>query len=267
MNNNLSEILKGALVCIKGTGKFIAEQQETFKPDMVEVKGRHDFVSYVDKTAEKMLIEGLSALLPESGFLAEESTVAFEKQDWFWIIDPLDGTTNFVHGLAPYAISVALVNKNKTVMGVVYEITHDECFYAIENEPAYLNEKIIRVSDKKILSDSLIATGFPYYDYERMEPFMKTLAHFFNHTHGVRRLGSAATDLAYVACGRFEAFYEYSLHPWDVAAGAFIVQQAGGKVSDFSGGDNFVYGKELISTNSEIFDEFLSIVKEHLVNT
>ncbi len=244
-------------------GDFIRTEQKKFSTNSVEVKGKNDFVSYVDKTSEIQLVEVLSKLLPESGFIAEEGTSTKKGDVYNWIIDPLDGTTNFIHGIPCYAISIALMRNEELILGVIYEINLDECFYAWEGSKAFLNGKEIHVSKAASLADSLIATGFPYYDYSKMENYMKLFNYFMKHTHGLRRLGSAATDLAYVACGRFDGFYEYSLQPWDVAAGAFIVKQAGGKVKDFNGNNNYIFGKEIVAGNGECFDEFLNTVKEH----
>jgi myo-inositol-1(or 4)-monophosphatase len=255
---NLKDICSRA---IDSTGKYIAEEQQKFDSSKVETKGQHDFVSFVDKNAEKKLVEAFQILLPGSGFIVEEKTVADNDSSIKWIIDPLDGTTNFIHGLAPYAISVGLMENKELVMGVVYEITRDECFYSWKEEQAFLNGMEIKVSAANYVKNSLIATGFPYYDYDRLPQFMKSLDFFMRNSHGLRRLGSAATDLAYVACGRFDAFYEYSLNSWDVAAGAFIVKQAGGKVCDFSGLGNYLFGKEIIATNSLINEEFIANVK------
>jgi myo-inositol-1(or 4)-monophosphatase len=251
-------------VCLltKKVGVFIKEQQEQFSSAKIEVKGKNDFVSYVDKTAEKKLVEGLSTLLPEAGFIAEEGTSTKKGEHYNWIIDPLDGTTNFIHGLPCFAISIALMRDNRLVMGIIYEINLDECFYAWEGSKAYLNGKEISVSANSTLASSLLATGFPYYDYQRMDEYMELFKYFMKNTRGLRRLGSAATDLAYVACGRFEGFYEYSLQPWDVAAGAFIVQQAGGKVTDFKGGDGYIFGKEIVAGNAASFEEFLGAVQK-----
>jgi len=243
------------------TGKFIQEEKSKITAELIEIKGSHDFVTYVDKTSERKLVEELRILVAGSGFLTEEKTVSEQTNEYTWIIDPLDGTTNYIHGLEPYAISIALVHKSETVIGVVHVVTNNECFYAWKDSKAYLNGNEIRVSNRKGIADSLIATGFPYYDYTRIQQFMQTLEYFFRHSHGVRRLGSAATDLAYVACGRFEAFYEYSLNPWDVAAGALIVERAGGRVCDFKGGDDYVFGKEIIATNEMVFEEFLEKIK------
>ncbi|MDR2937626.1 MAG: inositol monophosphatase, partial [Prevotellaceae bacterium] len=246
------------------TGAFLRSERENFSTDRIEVNGLHNFVSDVDKNAEKRIVAALRKLLPEAGFIAEEGTAESNNERFRWVIDPLDGTTNFIHGLPPYAVSIALMDENEVVVGVVYEAVGNECFYAWQGSKSYLNGKEIHVSDAKTISDSLIGTGFPYYDFHKMQGYMGSLTHFMQSSPGARRLGSAAPDMAYVACGRFEAFYEYSLQPWDVAAGALIVQQAGGKVSDFSGGKNYIFGKEMVCTNANIYDEFLNVVKKYL---
>jgi myo-inositol-1(or 4)-monophosphatase len=253
---NLSLIGEQVIGISKSTASFISSQHIDFKPEKVEKKGRNDFVSYVDKTSEKMLVEGLSRLLPEAGFITEENTRSDRGKAYTWIIDPLDGTTNFIHGLFPFAISIALMEKDKIVMGLVHEIGLNEIFYADLDSPASVNGKPICCSGVRRVEDALIATGFPYNDFLGMPGFIKSLEHFMHHSHGLRRLGSAATDLAYVAAGRFDAFFEYGLQPWDVAAGAFILERAGGRNADFQRGDNWLFGNQIISANSEIFDEF-----------
>jgi len=261
---NLENICSEVCILAKEVGEFIINERKSNHNINVETKGLHDFVTYVDKTSEQKLVNGLMHILPEAGFIAEEGTSTKKGEKYNWIIDPLDGTTNFIHGISPFAISIALSSKEHIILGVIFEISLKECFYAWKDGGAYLNGDKIKVSDKKEIKDSLIATGFPYYDYERLQPFMLSLEHFMKNSHGVRRLGSAATDLAYVACGRFEAFYEYSLNPWDVAAGACIVEQAGGKVSDFSGKNNYIYGKEILASNSKCFNEFFNIINQHM---
>ena len=259
---DLEKICTSAIELSTKVKDYILTEHKKFTTDKVKSKGLHDFVSFVDTTAEKRIVEGLKVILPEAGFITEEGTETETKEHYNWIIDPLDGTTNFIHGLSPFAISIALMHNNEIILGIVYELSLDECFYAWKNSPAYLNGKKIKVSEAANITDSLIATGFPYYDYSRMKAFTGSFDYFMRNSHGLRRLGSAATDLAYVACGRFEAFYEYSLSPWDVAAGAFIVQQAGGKVSDFSLGNNYIYGKEIIAANSNVFDEFAGKIND-----
>lgn len=259
---NLENICLEVCEIARITGSFIRQERITFSNKDIEHKGHNDLVSYVDKVAEQRIISRLQKIIPESSFLAEENTVTVKEAKWQWIIDPLDGTTNFIHGLPCYCISIALMQDNQLVLGVVYEINLDECFYAWEGGIACMNGKKIQVSSVPTIQESLIATGFPYTNYSRMKPYMEVFDYCLQHSHGLRRLGSAAVDLAYVACGRMEAFYEYGLNAWDVAAGAFIVKQAGGEVCDFSGGSNFVFGREIIASNRKVHTEFLNVVKE-----
>lgn len=239
----------------KNAGAFIASERVHFDLKNVETKGLHDLVSYVDKTSEKQIVEALGLLLPEAGFITEEGTSSKQGDRFQWIIDPLDGTTNFVSGIPTYAVSIGLVKNGQPVVGVVYEIGQKECFYAWKDSQAYLNGEIIRVSDTADMQDALLATGFPYSNFSNIDNYLALLKWGMMETRGIRRLGSAATDLAYVACGRFDAFFEYDLKPWDVCAGAFIVQQAGGAVFDFAGGENYLFGKEIVASNAALRHE------------
>ncbi len=181
-----------------------------------------------------------------------------------WIIDPLDGTTNFIHGVPVYSISLALVKDGVVQSGVVYEISRDECFTAWKGGGAYLNGTRIHVSETNSLAQSLLATGFPYYDFKRIQDYLALLHDLMKSTHGLRRLGSAAVDLAYVSCGRFEGFFEYGLSPWDVAAGVILVTEAGGQVTDFNGGEKYIFGHQIVAGCPGIFAEFSSQVKKYL---
>lgn len=246
-------------------GDYIATERKRFTVDKVEEKGTFNFVSYVDKGAENIIVEALGELLPEAGFIAEEgSGRADDGASYQWIIDPLDGTTNFVHGLPPYAVSIALwdTRARETVVGVVYEVTLQECFYSWKGAgAAYLNGEPVRVSDVARVDDALVLTGLAYgLDAEVVRHFENSFAYFNRHSHGARRLGSAATDLVYVACGRADAFYQVNLSPWDVAAGAFIVRQAGGRVTDFCGGDDYTYGRSVVTSTPGIWDEIFPLV-------
>ena len=263
---SLDSICHEVCTLSKETGNFIRQQQKSFSASSIENKGFNDLVSYVDIQSEKMLVDGIKKILPGSGFITEEETATVHGKEFQWIIDPLDGTTNFVHGVPCYCISIALLQNKKTVLGVIYEINLDECFYAWKDSPAYLNGNEIKVSSIDKLKNALLATGFPYTNFDRMKPYMEVFDWCMKNTHGLRRLGSAAVDLAYVAAGRFEGFYEYGLNAWDVAAGAFIIERAGGKVSDFSGGDNFLFGKEIIATNEKVFTEFSTVIKINFKN-
>jgi myo-inositol-1(or 4)-monophosphatase len=261
---NYEALCKATIEIATEAGSYIFGRINQISPETIEIKGRHNFVTEVDKSAEKMIINRLKDLVPGAGFIAEEGTTVTKGDIFNWIIDPLDGTTNFIHGAPPVAVSIALVENNIPVVGVIYEIWMKEAFYAWKDSKAWLNGKEISVSKTPDIKDSLIATGFPYHNFDRMKGFMETIGYFFNHTHGVRRLGSAATDLAYVACGRFDGFYEYNLSPWDVAAGVLIVKQAGGRVTDFSGGDNFIFGREIVAGNKDIFEGFLQNVGRYM---
>jgi len=245
-------------------GRFIYDERLKFTAEDIIHKGKTDMVTYVDKTAEAKIVAALRELLPGSGFIAEEGTAVDNGEKYRWVIDPLDGTTNYIHGISPFAVSIALMEDEEIVMGVVYEISLNEMFYAWKGSKAYLNGKEIHVSNASKTADALIATGFPYYDFSKLDNYMEAMNFFMRNSHGMRRLGSAAADLAYVAAGRFEGFYEHALHSWDVAAGIIIIKQAGGRVCDFHGDENYLFGGEMIACNANYFDEFYSIVNKHL---
>jgi myo-inositol-1(or 4)-monophosphatase len=258
---DLQSLCEKVCVLARECGAILKDEIAKIGLDDIETKGVHDFVTYADRQSEKRITSVLLKLLPEAGFIAEEKTMGNKGERYKWIVDPLDGTTNFIHGVPCYSVSIALADEEEVILGVVYEANHDECFYAWKGGPAYLNGKEIKVSERAAISDALLATGFPYYNYTDLEKYMKLFTYFLKNSHGLRRLGSAAVDLAYVACGRFEGFFEYGLSPWDVAAGSFIVQQAGGKVFDFTGGENYIFGKQIVASNNAISEELSGIVK------
>lgn len=245
------------------TGNFIRKESLNFNADSIEFKGLNDLVSYVDKQAEKQLVKNLSKILPEAGFTTEEDTINTKGEVFDWIIDPLDGTTNFIHGIPTYAISIALYENGQPVIGVVYEINRGEMFSAYKGGGAFLNNKPIHVSKRTSLSESLLATGFPYYQFDKQPQYMQLFSNLMQKCHGLRRIGSAAVDLAYVACGRFDAFFEYNLNSWDVAAGAFLVQEAGGTVMNFKGGHEFLEIREILAGNGVIQEEILDLMDKH----
>lgn len=247
----------------KKVGAFIRQESINFSHHHIEYKGLNDLVSYVDKTAEEQLVVALSALLPEAGFITEEQTNQTVGEAYQWIIDPLDGTTNFIHGIPTYSVSIALQQQDELVLGVVYEVCRDECFYAWKNGGAWLNGERIQVSQAPKLSHTLLATGFPYYDFRKKEPYLKVFQEMMESCHGLRRIGSAAVDLAYVACGRFDGYFEYNLNVYDVAGGAVLVKEAGGEIFNFSGGDEFIQSREMVATNGLISKEMLSIITKH----
>ncbi len=260
---NYENLCSEVIAIAKKAGKFIITESKTFNSSKIEYKGINDMVSYVDKTAEKLIIDELSQLLPDSGFIAEEGTSHKIGEEFNWIIDPLDGTTNFIHGIPAFAVSIALKQNNELVIGVIYEINQDECFYAWKNSKAYLNGKVITVSDNMELSSSLIATGFPYYNFEKQDAYINLFTEVMQKCHGLRRIGAASVDLAYTACGRFEGYFEYNLKPWDIAAGLLIVERAGGEFFDFNGGNNALETCDIVATNGKISVELNQIIKSH----
>jgi len=257
----LDRLLKITIEIAKKAGSFIRKERENFDLSAIEHKGFNDLVSYVDKEAEQIIVDGLSELLPEAGFITEEGTKTTRSKSLNWIIDPLDGTTNFIHALPVFSVSIALELNGEVILGVVYEVNRDECFSARKDGGAFCNDNKISVSSAPDLSASLLATGFPYYDFEQIDKYLEALKSLMQKTHGLRRMGSAAVDLAYVACGRFEGYFEYNLNSYDVAGGIILVQEAGGQVTDFDGGDNFLFGREVVASNKNIHSEFLENVK------
>ena len=222
-------------------------------------KGRNDYVSQADVEAERAVLDVLTRAYPDHGIIAEESGKR-EGSEYTWIIDPLDGTTNFLHGFPMFAVSVAVKRAGVLEHGVVYDPLHDEMFTASRGEGAQLNGKRIRVSTTRKLAPSLLGTGFPFRDLGIIEPWMRSFQSLLPKTSGIRRAGAAALDLAYVAAGRLDGFWEFGLKPWDMAAGALLIREAGGLVADVSGGQDFLESGNLISANPLIFEEFRKIV-------
>ena len=198
----------------KEAGAYLRKSQTNFDRNLVELKSLNALVSNVDRSAEKLIVSALKLLIPEAGFLTEEGTTPQDTtKQYLWVIDPLDGTTNFVHGLPIFSVSIALLHHGESVLGVVYEVGMDESFTAYKDGGAFLNGSPISVTSTKELKNTLLATGFPYYDFSKLQGFQNTLAHFYHHTIGVSRIGTAAVDLAYTACGRFDGYFEYKLSP------------------------------------------------------
>jgi len=260
---NEVNILHQAIEIVRKNGIYLREVFNNEKHIEIEIKEKNSLVSFVDRTCEAQLVQALQQILPEAKFVTEEQTIAQNNKGLHWIIDPLDGTTNFLHHFPFFSISVALYNAETPILGIVYNVMLDEMFYALRNKGAYKNGINILCAQNNNLSETLIGTGFPYSDYTTLLAFQKTLEYLFHHTHGVRRGGSAAIDICYTAAGVFDAFWEQSLHVWDVAAGVIIAMESGCKVSDFNGGSNYLYGKEIIVSSPNIYDEFYHLIHEN----
>lgn len=256
-----SHLLPEVIALSRKVGKYLREEQSLIHESDVLFKGQsNNLVSRADKEAERRFVEGLEQLLPKAGFIAEEGTSSMRSDDYNWIVDPLDGTTNYLYGIPCYCTSVGLKWRDELLLGVIYDPMRDECFSAAKGKGAHLNGKPIQVSGQDDLSKALLALGFPYDSRGKMRQYLDLLEKLEGRTRGLRRLGAAALDMAYLACGRFEAFYEYGLNPWDVAAGALIISEAGGKVSDFHGGSDFLFGETVLCSNGKLHEVLL----EHL---
>ncbi|HEV7379110.1 MAG TPA: inositol monophosphatase family protein [Dyadobacter sp.] len=246
---NLELLTQQTVELVRKASTFIQHEAALFSRDKIEYKDLNNLVSYVDKEAEKLLVAGLTEILPEASFITEEGTTGQEPDPSAlnWIIDPLDGTTNFIHGIPVYCVSVGLARGKDLLIGVIHQPNMDEMFYAWKDGGAWCNDKKLSVSGTPTLQESLIATGFPYYKFEKQKRYMHILELLMRKTHGIRRMGAAAVDLAYVAAGRFDGFYEYNLNSWDMAAGVLMIKEAGGTVTDFNGGDNYLFGGDIIA--------------------
>jgi myo-inositol-1(or 4)-monophosphatase len=259
---DLDILLKGLLPAMDENADFLRESRRNFKPDDVEYKSSNDLVSFVDRESEEHLRKACSALLPESGFILEEGGSDGADREYRWIIDPLDGTTNFVHDLPAWCMSVALQKDEETVLGVVYDVPHREVFTAILGQGAFRNGQPIQVSSQDKIEKSLIGMGFPYHAYGRMDDYLSVVKALLLTSCGVRRFGAAALDLCQVACGRLDGFFEMGLQAWDVAAGALILAESGGKASDFRGTANFVFGKQIVASNGKLQEEMLDAIRK-----
>jgi myo-inositol-1(or 4)-monophosphatase len=258
----LADILTESVVIVRETGQWILQQSSQFSSSDIIYKGTNDLVSFVDQQAEAKLKQGLAQIFPEAKFIAEETSSNYDEvgDGYYWVIDPLDGTTNFLHKLPVFAVSVGLIYQKQPILGLIYEPNRDELFTAAKGQGAHLNGKPIQVSPEKSLSKSLLATGFPYYDFSYQDRYLELLKELMRSSHGLRRMGAAAIDLAYTACGRFEGFFEANLKPWDVAAGKIIIEEAGGMVTNFSGGQEVIFKGEIIGAGP-IFSEFLGTLQ------
>ena len=260
---DFTEVLNKALPAIRKASDFIKSQIDQVSSDDIEEKELNSLVSYVDKEAEKILVQGLDGLIPGSGFLTEEDTDDLTGGKYTWIIDPLDGTTNFLNKVPHFGVSVALQHENDLVLGVVKEVNSGDEWTAVKGKGAYMNGTQTSVNSKPFY-DILVATGFPYSNDHDYEAYFKILKEWLTRTRGLRRFGSAALDLCFVACGRYGAYYEATLNAWDVAAGTLIAQEAGAIVSDFSGKNDYLFGREIIAASPKVYDEVLNVIQNGL---
>ena len=261
MEIDLQQLTLRVCEVAREAGAYIKKERANFSIDRVERKHAHDYVSYVDKGSEQMIVKTLRELLPEAGFITEEGSAGHSDEQYVWVVDPLDGTTNFIHGFAPYAVSIALCKGHEIVVGVVYEIVSDECFYAWQNGGSWVNEQPLHVG-KSAINDALLCLQLPY-NSDAYKPVIEYLIdHFYGNVGSIRMIGSAAIALCYVAAGRLDAYAERYIGQWDYMAGALIVKEAGGRVTNYSGEDYFMEGDSVVATNGVIHQDLLSAVKQ-----
>jgi myo-inositol-1(or 4)-monophosphatase len=256
-------LLNTAVKAARKAGAII--NRASLDVDLLKVssKGHADFVTEVDKAAEQVIIDILSQAYPDHGFLAEESGARSHtgNADYTWIIDPLDGTTNFIHGFPQYAVSIACQHGGQITQAVVYDPTRNELFTATRGRGAFLDDKRLRVSRRSVLREALIGTGFPFRDFSRVEEYIRLFRAFASSTAGLRRPGAAALDLAYVAAGRLDGFWENGLAPWDMAAGSLLVLEAGGIITDDLGGAGHMESGNVVCGNPRIHELMMKVVR------
>lgn len=256
---NLKDITLRVCEVAKLTGNYLVTERKKFDKEKVIQKNTHDYVSYVDREAEKMTVKQLGLILPKAGFITEEGTVEQGCGELNWIIDPLDGTTNFIQDFAPYCVSIALTLDREILIGVIYEVCRDECFYAWKDGGAFMNNNKIHVSDNSI-NNSFIGLDLPY-NAEEYKPIMvNAFEKLYGRVASLRLSGSAATSLCYVANGRYDGWAEAFIKTWDYSAGAIIVREAGGKVSTFEGDENISGTHHIIATNGMIHEDIREVL-------
>lgn len=263
--SNLHPMLNIAVKAARTAGAIINRASMDLDRISVTAKSHNDFVTEVDRAAEQAIIQTLLEAFPGHGILGEESGRTFGARDseYLWIIDPLDGTTNFIHGLPVYAVSIALAFRGKIEQAVVYDPTRNDLFYATKGRGAFLNDKRLRVSKRIRLQDSLIGTGFPFRKGDNFKRYLKIFEEVMQNCAGLRRPGAASLDLCYVAAGWYDGFFETGLSPWDCAAGSLIITEAGGLVGNFTGEPDFLYQREIIAANPKIYAQLVRILAPH----
>lgn len=259
-------MLTNAVKAARRAGNIITRASNDIGSLKIQTKTYNDFVTEVDKAAEQAIIETLKDLYPSHGFLGEESGESNSESEHIWIIDPLDGTTNFLHGLPQYCISIALQERGVLTQGLVYDPNRNDLFTATKGRGAFLNDKRIRVSQRTKLQQAMVGTGFPFRDFTHLDTYMSMLSDMIKKTSGIRRPGSAALDLAYVAAGWYDGFWEIGLSAWDIAAGGLLVQEAGGIVADFEGNESWLQTGNILAANPKIFAQMLQTLTPHLTD-
>jgi myo-inositol-1(or 4)-monophosphatase len=259
-------IVNIAVSAARKAGDIILRHMDEIDRLNITEKQANDFFTEVDVRAEQAIIETIHKAYPNHSIIAEESGIDEKDAEYTWLIDPLDGTKNYLHGFPFFSVSIAVKHKSKIEHGVIFDPLRKECFSASRGGGAKLNDRRIRVTKQNKLDKALLGTGFPFRNKELMNKYFATFQELFTHSSGIRRAGSAALDLAYVACGRLDGFWEFNLKPWDIAAGALLIREAGGLVSDLSGGESFLQTGNIVAANPKLFKSILQRIDSALVN-
>ncbi|MDE2369479.1 MAG: inositol monophosphatase [Burkholderiales bacterium] len=262
MSQALHPMLNIAIKAARAAGSIINRAALDLEVIKVGSKGPNDFVSEVDRAAERAIIDILLEAYPGHGILAEESGREHGARDseFTWIIDPLDGTTNFLHGFPVYAVSIALAHRHAVQQAVVYDPTRNDLFYASKGRGAFLNDRRLRVSKRTRLSDALIGTGFPFRKGDNFKRYVKMFEEVMQSCAGLRRPGAAALDLCYVAAGSYDGFFETGLSPWDIAAGSLMITEAGGLIGNFTGESDYLYQREVVAGNPKVYGQLVQML-------
>lgn len=264
MEIQLEKLIEEVTLLARSVGHFLKEEQLQFRRDSIEQKHQHDYVSYVDREAERRIIEALRKLLPEAGFITEEGQATYQDEPYCWVVDPLDGTTNYVHGTTPYCVSIALRNANQLLLGVVYDPCLDECFTALLGKGAWLNGRPLQVSSVTTLEESFLITELPYNSDSYANTARHLVESLYGKVAGLRMNGSAALAICYVAAGRIDGWLEAHISRWDYSAAALLVLEAGGCVTDFFGNSSFIDGHHIVATNGHIHESLRAVVLQSL---
>lgn len=261
---NLESLTNEVISVARAAANFIEQNVGLVNSEQIISKEKNSLVSYVDKTAEKMIVGALSEILPEAGFITEEDTVENSTNDLVWIVDPLDGTTNFLQGIPHFSVSIALRNKEDYLIGVVSDVMHHKIYHAYKGGGAFCDGNPISVSQTERMDQAVFATGFPYVKENRIPTLLNMLDSFLREARGIRRFGSAALDMTYVACGKIDGYYEGTLNIWDIAAGIVLVREAGGRISNFEGKESHPTGTNILASNEHLWVAVREIIQRSM---
>ncbi|MBN2105449.1 inositol monophosphatase [bacterium] len=264
MENARQLLVKSRKMALEA-GEILRDGFGRLKSGDVALKGFGDYVTAMDHASENLIINAIKKSYPNHRIYAEESGMDDQNSDYIWLIDPLDGTANYVHGIPWYSVSIAVQKKNRLLAGVVYHVEYNELFSAELGQGAFLNGKPIHVSHRESLDRAMLGTGFPWRSKPYIDAYVKTFHQMFFNAAGMRRMGSAAIDLSYVACGRLDGFWEMHLRPYDIGAGILLTQEAGGQITDFTGGSTHLNSGNIVAANPLVHRQLLEVTRKHLI--